>query len=53
MLGKYEIVEGKEGLLGEGSFSIVQKGIDRTNNNKIVAVKTYKSGILSAFNDLL
>ena len=26
ILGRYEIVAGKKGLLGEGSFSVVQKG---------------------------
>ena len=27
ILGRFEIIPGKKGLLGEGSFSVVQKGL--------------------------
>jgi len=43
VLGRYELVSGKKGLLGEGSFSSVQKGRD-VKDGVDVAVKTYKSG---------
>lgn len=42
VLEHYEVVEGKKGLLGEGSFSVVHKGKDlRTGQD--VAIKTYKA----------
>ena len=42
VLEHYEVMEGKKGLLGEGSFSVVHKGKD-LRSGKDVAVKTYKS----------
>ena len=41
VLGRFELIRGKKGLLGEGSFSIVQKGRD-TFTGAEVAIKTYK-----------
>eukprot|EP00397_Hematodinium_sp_SG-2012_P005316 GEMP01005334.1.p1 GENE.GEMP01005334.1~~GEMP01005334.1.p1 ORF type:complete len:679 (+),score=118.41 GEMP01005334.1:119-2155(+) len=41
VLGKYEVVRGKKGHLGEGSFSVVQKGWDLKTQAE-VAVKFYK-----------
>ncbi|CAD7967310.1 unnamed protein product [Amoebophrya sp. A25] len=41
VLGRYDVVEGKAGVLGEGSFSVVQKAVCR-QTGKAVAVKTYK-----------
>ncbi|CAD7967684.1 unnamed protein product [Amoebophrya sp. A120] len=41
VLGKYEVQQGRAGVLGEGSFSVVQRGTD-VNTGKVVAVKTYK-----------
>ncbi len=42
VLGRFELVQGKRGMLGEGSFSSVQKAKD-VNDGTEVAVKTYKS----------
>eukprot|EP00397_Hematodinium_sp_SG-2012_P014364 GEMP01014601.1.p1 GENE.GEMP01014601.1~~GEMP01014601.1.p1 ORF type:complete len:480 (+),score=49.15 GEMP01014601.1:279-1718(+) len=42
IFGRYELVKGKAGHLGEGSFSIVQRAIDVTTGAE-VAVKYYKS----------
>lgn len=41
VLGRFEVIPGRKGLLGEGSFSVVQKGIDK-KTGATVAVKTYK-----------
>jgi len=41
VLGKYDVIKGKKGLLGEGSFSAVQKGRNIETQEE-VAVKTYK-----------
>jgi len=41
VLGKYEVIKGKSGTLGEGSFSVVQKGWN-IHTDEEVAVKTYK-----------
>ena len=43
VMGRYDVVIGKRGMLGEGSFSIVQRALD-TKTNTEVAIKTYKLG---------
>ncbi|CAD7928892.1 unnamed protein product [Amoebophrya sp. A120] len=44
ILGRYEMVTGKAGFLGEGSFSFVQKGTD-IQTGMVVAVKTFKMDV--------
>lgn len=44
ILGRYEMLQGKAGFLGEGSFSFVQKGTD-TQTGMTVAVKTFKMDV--------
>mmetsp|Transcript_57797 Transcript_57797/g.124987 ORF Transcript_57797/g.124987 Transcript_57797/m.124987 type:complete len:662 (-) Transcript_57797:319-2304(-) len=41
VLQKYEMFMGKEGVLGEGSFCVCRKGIDKVTG-KNVAIKAYK-----------
>jgi serine/threonine protein kinase len=42
-MGRFDVVGGKKGVLGEGSFSVVQKATD-TKTGKEVAFKSYKLG---------
>ena len=41
VLGNFQIGKGKDAMLGEGSFSVVRKGID-LRTQKPVAIKSYK-----------